>query len=125
MSKTVLIINDDADLLGLYQVVLRDRRPHINVIARFTSKEAVAEIQKQSVDLLITDLFRYPHDDARAYMSAFKKQRPSTPVLLVTATPVTKADADEIKCDKRLSVPFQIELLLKTIDELLDKSSAA
>ena len=56
MSKKVLVVDDDEDVLDIISIVISDFSSEVEVITTTSAKEALTIIQNNKINLLITDL---------------------------------------------------------------------
>ncbi len=127
MKKKILIVDDDLDMLNLYQVVLREG---FETISATNGKEAVDLAVAEAPDLILMDIMMPQMDGLQA--AQLIRMHPKTwsiPIIAVTALSSRK---DEEKClhsgcDDYLSKPFtqftrlqlcsRIEKLLKSSEK--------
>ena len=91
--KTVLITDDSRDEADLLAVALR-RYGH-NVILANSAAEALAILETQTVDLLVTDVFM-PKMNGLALLEQVKAKHPALPVILITNYDKALSDAEAI-----------------------------
>ncbi len=82
MMKTILLVDDDPDVLSSLEVILV--RPEYTVIAMPGAELALSAIQEEArIDLVVTD-YSMPGMDAREYFSRLKQALPAVPVIVLT-----------------------------------------
>ena len=79
--EKILVVDDEANMLVLCESVLR--KEGYVVVCAASAEEALAQLEKESVDLLITDL-RLPGMDGMELVQRIKTQQPGLPYLLLT-----------------------------------------
>ncbi len=124
MKKKILIVDDDLDMLNLYQAILRDV---FETILATNGREAVDMAGTQLPDLVLMDIMLPEMDGLEA--TRLIRENPKTrsiPILAVTALSSRKDKEKCLQsgCDDYLSKPFtkftrlqlcsRIEKLLKS-----------
>ncbi len=127
MKKKILIVDDDLDLLDLYQVVLREG---FETISATNGKEAVDLAVAEAPDLILMDIMMPQMDGLQA--AQLIRMHPKTwsiPIIAVTALSSRKDKEKCLQsgCDDYLSKPFtqftrlqlfsRIEKLLKSSEK--------
>ncbi len=79
--KTVLIVDDDPHVLTLVEKMLRPRR--INLLVAPRAAEALEICERESIDVLISDV-RMPDMDGVKLAERVLKLRPEASVLLIS-----------------------------------------
>lgn len=125
-SKTILIVDDDPDLVEQVTMVLE--AAGFNVLAAAGEKDGEEALLKGGFDLAILDLMMEQTDSGFMLCHHAKKVDPELPVILMTAVrsstgisfnATTKEPASWIKADKILEKPVRPEQLLAEIRRLL------
>jgi len=88
----VLVVDDDPTVRGLYATILRQAGAIVTSSGLAT--EAVALVDLQAPDVVVTDL-RMPGHDGRWLLRELKSRIPSVPVIVVSGY-VAPADHDEL-----------------------------
>jgi len=129
MKKKILIVDDDLDMLDLYQAILRDV---FETILATNGREAVDMAGTQLPDLVLMDIMLPEMDGLEA--TRLIRENPKTrsiPILAVTALSSRKDKEKCLQsgCDDYLSKPFtqftrlqlfsRIEKLLKSSEKQL------
>jgi DNA-binding response OmpR family regulator len=119
----ILVIDDDTDIRRLLTVIL-EQEGH-NVASAADGDKALELINKESPDLCVLDVMM-PKKDGFMVLKELRSsgQRETTKVLLLTAR---TAEADWLRgyklgADQYLTKPFENDVLIKTVDELLNMS---
>ena len=118
--KRLLVVDDDADMRLTLKLALELAGYAVEVAAN--GREAVACQRESPCDVLITDIFM-PDADGFEAIDAFRKQFPSTRIIVVSGgAQFTKRDylpdAELIGADATLQKPFDVDVLLKTLQSL-------
>lgn len=119
----ILVIDDDNDIRRLLTVIL-EQEGH-NVASAADGDRALELINKEPPDLCVLDVMM-PKKDGFMVLKELRSsgQRETTKVLLLTAR---TAEADWLRgyklgADQYLTKPFENDVLIKTVDELLSMS---
>jgi CheY-like chemotaxis protein len=120
MSKRLLVVDDDADMRLTLKFALEIAGYTVDVAAN--GREAVARQRENPCEVLITDIFM-PDADGFEAIDAFRKQFPGTKIIVVSGgAQFTKRDylpdAELIGADATLQKPFDVDVLLKTLQSL-------
>ena len=125
-KKTILIVDDDIDLLTQNEIKLKNAG--FNVIACTGQDEAEMVFKKTRPDMVITDLMMEALDGGFALSQYIKKKDPTIPVIVVTGvlneTGMKFSNSNEIgipkvKADAVLSKPMKFEDLLEEINKYI------
>jgi CheY-like chemotaxis protein len=119
-TKTVLVVDDEPSVLFALSEGLSDRRGGVRVVTAANGIEAVAVLEAEPVDLVLTDL-RMPDMDGFELLAFLRRNHPSVPVILMTAlgsaeTSARLATAGSFEC---LAKPFHLPDLKRKIAEML------
>jgi len=118
--KTVLVVDDEPSVLFALSEGLSDRRGGVRVVTAANGIEAVAVLEAEPVDLVLTDL-RMPDMDGFELLAFLRRNHPSVPVILMTAlgsdeTSARLGTAGSFEC---LAKPFHLPDLKRKIAEML------
>ncbi|HUP04720.1 MAG TPA: response regulator [Bryobacteraceae bacterium] len=92
-ERTILVVDDDPQILRLLESMLKPRR--VRVIAAARPSEALQIASRQTVHLLISDL-KMPEMDGGELAERVLELRPEASVLLISGTqPETKLGREE------------------------------
>jgi DNA-binding response OmpR family regulator len=114
---TILVLDDDQVILDLLQAVLSDAGYEIAVAP---SLEAVPA--ETSADILITDLVplkAYRRELAVEWIASLRARFADSPLLIMTAHANAVAEADLLGANAIMTKPFDVDVLLAKLDELL------
>jgi CheY-like chemotaxis protein len=119
-TKTVLVVDDEPSVLFALSEGLSDRRGGVRVVTAANGIEAVAVLEAEPVNLVLTDL-RMPDMDGFELLAFLRRNHPSLPVILMTAlgsaeTSARLATAGSFEC---LAKPFHLPDLKRKIAEML------
>ena len=118
--KRLLVVDDDADMLLTLKLALEIAGYAVEVAAN--GREAVARQRETPCDVLITDIFM-PDADGFEAIDSFRREFPGTRIVVVSGgAQFTKRDylpdAELIGADATLQKPFDVDVLLKTLQSL-------
>jgi DNA-binding NtrC family response regulator len=120
-KKTILIIEDDLDVLSAF--VKHLKLLGFEVIAAIDGMEGLKRIEAGGYDLVITDIVM-PFVSGVGVVTALKKKRPEVPVIAITGYGrEPEAAVMEKKADLVLSKPVKMSVLMKHIEDLLVKDN--
>ncbi|RMA66317.1 sigma-54-dependent transcriptional regulator [Ulvibacter antarcticus] len=119
MKKRILIVEDDIAFGKMIMAFLE--RNNFEVSLCTTGKEARDHLNKNTYELLITDL-KLPEDSGLALLDYSKKVTPSTQMILMTgyADVTTAVEAIKKGALDYISKPFRPEELLMIIEQATD-----
>ncbi len=118
-SATVLVVDDEPDMLENVGRILR--RAAFACLTAGSAREALAVVERDRPDLILTDL-RMPGMDGLALLRAVKRLSPPTPVVIFTAyaSEATAQEALAAGATGFLAKPFSGAELLQTVRRSLD-----
>ena len=114
---TILVLDDDRATLDLLRAVLADAG-HNAVVA----PQLEALPPDANADLVITDLVplkSYRRGSALAWVVSLRMRFAGSPLFILTAHAAAMAEPDKLGADAILAKPFDVEVLLARVDELL------
>jgi DNA-binding response OmpR family regulator len=122
MSGTILVIDDEPELVASCERVLR-RAGYLSLRAH-TGLEAISLIDRERPELVVTDL-RLPGADGLAVARHARAQVPAIPVILITAydSEHIRQAARESGVDVYLAKPFSNAAFLEAVHRVLPSSS--
>jgi CheY-like chemotaxis protein len=118
--KTILVVDDEPSVLFALSESLTDKRRGVRVATAANGVEAVAVLESEPVDLVLTDL-RMPDMDGFELLTFLRRNHAALPVILMTAlgsadTSARLATAGSFEC---LPKPFNLPDLKRKIAEML------
>src|SRR5437660_10345679 len=113
--KTVLIVDDDYDLVEGLRMVLERQRIH--VMRASNGQEGKAAIYNQRPDLVILDMMM-PRMGGYPVLEHFKGKTDAPPIIMITANEGSrhKAYAEYLGVVDYIRKPFAMERLLEAVD---------
>jgi DNA-binding response OmpR family regulator len=122
-SKTVLIVDDDYELVEGLRLVLE--RQGFRVIRASNGQEGKAAIYNQQPDLVILDMMM-PRMGGYPVLEHFKGKPDAPPIIMITANEGSrhKAYAEYLGVVDYIRKPFAMERLLETVNRVLKSETA-
>jgi len=118
MPHTILLVDDEPKLRDVLAVGLTDLG--YRTLAAASGREALEILQREEVDLVLTDL-RMPDMGGRELLLEAKRLYPALPVVLMTAYSTVKDAVQVIKegAFDYIGKPFELDELATTIENAL------
>ncbi len=118
----ILIVDDEPKICEFLGILLG--REGYQTDSAFNAAEALARIERNSYDLVLTDL-KMPGMDGFELITRLKKIRPELPVIMITgyATVETAVQALRYGVDDYVTKPFNIDELRKVIARSLQSAT--
>ncbi len=119
-KKKILIVDDEKDLV--YGVSLQLETSGFEVLAAYDGQEGLDKARKEKPDLIILDLMLPKIDGFKVCrMLKFDEKYKKIPIILFTvrAQESDKQTAAEVCADAYITKPFEPQVLLDKIAELL------
>lgn len=122
--KNVLIVDDDSVTRGLLSRVLKPHSKDFQVLTAVNGKDAVEMINKEKINLIITDL-QMPEMDGLQLILHINKNHPEIPVFVMTAfgNSEIKSKIDSLGTFKYFEKPLNIDIITECIFEELDSGA--
>lgn len=118
MAK-ILVVDDDPDILSVMEILLSMKGFTVDVTAR--GDNTFSKIESFQPDLILLDVLISGHD-GRTICKEIKENENlrHLPVLMLSAHPGAAATISDYGADGFISKPFDVENLLKKINEQLE-----
>ncbi|HNX81740.1 MAG TPA: response regulator [Candidatus Omnitrophota bacterium] len=123
-KKTILIVDDESQLVEMIQMRLEANG--FAVITAYDGQQGLAVARAQLPDLIILDLMLPKMDGYKVCrLLKFDEKYKHIPIILFTARAreQDKQVGDEVGADAYVVKPFEPEVLLSTINRLLEKGA--
>jgi len=119
-GKTLLIAEDEDSNFRLLQMILE--KSNINIIRAFNGDEAVQMFQKQTVDLILTDI-KMPISDGITAVKKIREMNSEIPVIAQTAyaMEIDKKTCIEAGCNAYITKPVDKKKLFDLLLQFLEK----
>jgi len=124
VSKLMLIVDDDPEMLSSLKEGLQRYRDTFSVITADSGRKGLKQIREKPVSLLITDL-KMPDMDGFDLLGRVMESYPDIPVIIMTgySTPEMKRLAEQGGAVGYIAKPFLVEELARKIITVLRKES--
>lgn len=119
MAGTIVIVDDEPDLLDLLKLILTEKTNH-QILTTTDPHQAIEWCKSYQADLLISDL-RMPEMEGIELLKTIKQQDPNLPLILITAygTIESAVEAMRHKAFDYITKPFKKEQILMAVDKAL------
>lgn len=120
MARIIVIDDDDAIRLSL-KLALEDADHHVEAAAN--GEEGMTRFRTNPADLVITDIFM-PEKEGLETIDEIKRHCPQTKIIAISGGGSMDPEdyleiAKRVGADRSLFKPFDIQLLVATVDDLL------
>lgn len=124
MSKRVLMVDDEEDLVWSTARQVARERPDLQFEGLSNPEEALACVRRSPPDLLVTDI-RMPKMNGLELILAARGVASSLPVVVITAygTPEVRAEVQRSQGVEYVEKPFTLQALLAAVDRALSRDS--
>jgi len=113
-AGSVLVVEDDPDLVDLMAVILQDAG--YRVATATDGLEALARIEAEMPSLILLDM-RMPRMNGWEFAGEFRSRWDrSCPIVVVTAAENARLRAEEIGADGWLEKPFELEDVVRMVE---------
>ena len=119
MKKRILLADDDESVRKMVGRVLETE--DYDVLLAQTGREAIVKALSCSPDLVLLDI-NMPDKNGWEAFELIDRMHPFVPVIVITARPNQYEYATQAGIDALMEKPLDLEVLLKTIRDLLDES---
>ena len=122
MNKTILIVDDDLNVLEVLGARLTSAG--FRIFKAENGAEALQLLRKEQVDLMISDV-KMPHMDGVALFKEARALCPDLPIIFLTAHGTIPNAVSAVKSgvDDYLEKPFDGRELVKRVNQIIDKTS--
>jgi CheY-like chemotaxis protein len=123
MKRTVLVVEDDPDLLALVQMILADAGYDVAVAA--DGLEALARVEERMPDVILLDM-RMPVMNGWEFAHEYQaRYGHAAPIVVVTAAEDARARAEEIGADAWLEKPFELDDVVRMVARFVGPDAAS
>lgn len=117
MAKSVLVAEDDTDILSLVLAVLEDAGYHVRSAV---GRETLTEIKRQRPDVVLLD-YQMPGMDGVSIAQTIRSNDDTKNIPIVAMTAAGRAPfvCHEMEADGCLGKPFDIDHLVEVVDNMV------
>ena len=115
--KKILIVDDDADILSVLQESISEIN-FVEILSAQDGMEALKILEKNKIDLLITDI-RMPNLDGISLILEVRKNYPTPPIIISTGNQDTLKESKQLDVDGFFEKPFKMNDLISCVEKLL------
>jgi DNA-binding NtrC family response regulator len=121
MAYTIVIIDDESDLLDLLKLILTEKTDY-TILTTSDPKQALDWCREYHADVLISDL-RMPQLEGIELLKLLKQQDETIPFIIMTAYGTIESSVEAMRqgAFDYITKPFRKEQILMTINKALDK----
>jgi DNA-binding NtrC family response regulator len=114
----ILVVDDDSSILETFKSILERKKYDVEIF--FRPSEALEYLNKERVDLILSDL-QMPEMDGVQFLYQVKKIAPAVPVVLITAhaSIETAVSAIQQGAFDYLSKPLDIKKIYAVVEKAL------
>ncbi|MGQ9920079.1 MAG: response regulator [Desulfobacca sp.] len=119
MAATIIIVDDEPDLLDLLKLILTEKTDH-QVLTTTDPHEALTWCRDHSADVLISDL-RMPQLEGIELLKLLKEQDATIPFIIMTAYGTIESAVEAMRqgAFDYITKPFRKEQIIMTIGKAL------
>jgi CheY-like chemotaxis protein len=122
-ARSVLVVEDDPDLLALLEMILADAGHAVRTAPEGAA--ALARVAEEMPGVILLDM-RMPGMNGWDFAREFRARHGrACPIVVVTAAENARARAEEIGAEGWLSKPFELQDVLETVERQLAASTWA
>lgn len=116
MNKTILVVDDDLDILESLQTILEFADYRVITTQKGSMVERISE--EHNVDLILLDMLLSGSDgrDVVKSLKAHEDKVSSIPVIMLSAHPYAEKMARESGADDFVAKPFDMDVLLGRVE---------
>ena len=116
MTKSILIVDDDLGIQGILQRILEEEGYTVDTAGE--GLIALEKLERRKVDLILLDLM-LPRMDGYAFVAEFQRRGWQTSMPFIVLSANTRAEVDHLGGQSFLTKPFDIEILLQTVSQIV------
>lgn len=114
--KTVLIVDDEIEIVELISMVIEDAG--IRVLAAYDGEEALELVRAHHPDLVLTDIMM-PRLDGRQLCQMVKDDPATSTTIVILMSAVHRVDPMQCGADELIRKPFDITSVTNTVNRFL------
>lgn len=119
--QTVLLVDDETDILESLKLVLETFLHEVEVVTAESGPAALEVLERRPVDLVVSD-YRMPEMNGLEFLGEARKRHPSVPRILVTAYPqldIALRAIKEAAIENFVTKPFDSQHFLAVVGSVL------
>lgn len=120
--KTVLVVDDEPDIVDLMLMVLED--DDLSLLTAYDGREALEVVREQHPDLVLTDVMM-PYLDGRDLCRAIRSDASTRDIPVVLMSAAQSVDPHECGADNWIPKPFDLRSVIYMIKYLLGSQKPA
>ena len=115
MQKSILIYDDDEDILTVCQIILSNEGYHVDT--RHRTANMLADVSELNPGIILMDMW-IPEIGGEMAIQMLKQNQKTRdmPVILFSANAEIQEIAERVKANGFLKKPFEIGMMLKVIE---------
>jgi len=120
--STVLIVDDEQDILHSLQILLETSMVGVRVLTADSGTKGLEIIQREPVDVVVTD-YRMPGMNGLEFLVRAEDLRPEMSKMMITAFPKLELAIEAINAvhvNKFLVKPFQPQDFIQKVQQMLE-----
>ncbi len=119
--KTVLVVDDDVDLLGMVELLLDEAG--YRVLTAAEGHEALDKLSHETPQMILLDM-KMPGMNGWEFAREYRaKHNSRAPIIVFTAAEDARKRAEEIGAEGFLGKPFEIDELSRLVDRYTQRSA--
>lgn len=123
MTASVLVVEDDLDLLALMEIILADAGYRVRTARE--GRAALARVAEEMPGVILLDM-RMPGMNGWDFAREFRARHGrACPIVVVTAAENARLRAEEIGAEAWLSKPFDLQDVVRTVARHVSTGSSA
>ena len=124
--QRILVVDDEEDIRESLKALFETCLEEVAVITAGSGQEGLDVLDKESVDLIITD-YKMPGMNGLEFLNKAVNKGPSVPRILVTAFPdleIAIRAINDANVENFFTKPFEAEKVLQVVSTLLQEQRA-
>jgi CheY-like chemotaxis protein len=120
-AATVLIVDDERDILTSLEFLIKSEVPDVRVLAAASGPEALKVLRREHVDLIVSD-YRMPGMDGFQFLEEARNLAPGIPSVMMTAYPDPNLAAravSELGVGLFIAKPFDLDYFVGVVRSLV------
>ena len=118
MTRKIFVVDDEAEICKILKAFLTKKG--FEVMTADSGEKAIAVLEKEKADLVILDK-KMPGIGGQGALNGFKKMALAVPVIVLTGSlDMSEDKASEMGCAAVLNKPIDLNVLLDTVNKVLN-----